>query len=153
MTGKMIKPLDHLKWGRVLVTFAICFLVCSGIGVAETNVRGLDPVQDATYFPELGGLINKIAHNQYGQRRDLSECVVMRRSPVKDGQVHVPAGGLYYASDTSYDAKPLMRDLLDTEFESADHRKFRVNRSLRDVEPEVNLIMKDLTGASVEDAE
>jgi len=110
MTGKMKKPLDHLKWGRVLVTFAICLLVYSGIGVAETNVRGLDPVKDATYFPELGGLIKKIAHNQYGQRRDLSECLVMRRSPVKDGQVHVPAGGLYYASETSYDAKPLMRD-------------------------------------------
>ena len=73
MKVKMIKSLDHLKWGRVLVTVVICLLVYPGIGVAEINVRGLDPVQDATYFPELGGLINEIAHNQYGQRRDLSE--------------------------------------------------------------------------------
>jgi hypothetical protein len=32
--------------------------------------------------------------------------------------------------------KPLMREMLDEDFESEHHRKFRVNRSLRDVEPE-----------------
>ena len=37
--------------------------------------------------------------------------------------------------------------MLDTDFESEHHRKFRVNRSLRDVEPEVNLFLKDLSGA------
>jgi len=42
--------------------------------------------------------------------------------------------------------KPLLRDMLDTEFETEHHRKFRVNRSLRDVEPEVNLFLKELTG-------
>jgi hypothetical protein len=47
--------------------------------------------------------------------------------------------------------KPLLREVLDTEFESEHHRKFRVNRSLRDVEPEVNLFLKDLNGALVED--
>ena len=31
--------------------------------------------------------------------------------------------------------KPLLREMLDTDFESEHHRKFRVNRSLRDVEP------------------
>jgi hypothetical protein len=41
---------------------------------------------------------------------------------------------------------PLLREMLDTEFESEHHRKFRVNRSLRDVEPEVNLFLKELTG-------
>jgi hypothetical protein len=43
-------------------------------------------------------------------------------------------------------AKPLLREMLDREFESEHHAKFRANRSLRDVEPEVNLFMKDLTG-------
>ena len=42
--------------------------------------------------------------------------------------------------------KPLMREMLDTDFESEHHRKFRVKRSLRDVEPEVNLFLKDLSG-------
>ena len=41
--------------------------------------------------------------------------------------------------------RPLLREMLDTEFESANHRKFRANRSLRDVEPEVNLFLTDLS--------
>ena len=40
--------------------------------------------------------------------------------------------------------KPLLREMLDAKFESEHHEKFRVNRSLRDVEPEVNLFLKDL---------
>ena len=41
--------------------------------------------------------------------------------------------------------RPLLREMLDTDFESAHHRKFRVNRSLRDVEPQVNLFVQDLS--------
>jgi hypothetical protein len=41
--------------------------------------------------------------------------------------------------------RPLLRDLLDQDFETEHHRKFRANRSLRDVEPEVNLFLKDLS--------
>jgi hypothetical protein len=48
--------------------------------------------------------------------------------------------------------KPLLRDMLDKDFESSHHRKFRANRSLRDVEPDVNLFLKDLSGADVEEA-
>ncbi len=40
--------------------------------------------------------------------------------------------------------QPLLREMLEREFESLNHRKFRANRSLRDVEPEVNLIVKEL---------
>lgn len=47
--------------------------------------------------------------------------------------------------------KPLLREMLDRDFESEQHRKFRANRSLRDVEPEVNLFLKDLSGSDVED--
>ena len=47
--------------------------------------------------------------------------------------------------------KPLLRNMLDREFASEHHRKFRANRSLRDVEPEVNLFLKDLSGAWVEE--
>ena len=49
--------------------------------------------------------------------------------------------------------QPLLRDMLDTEFESEHHRKFRANRSLRDVEPEVNLYLKDLSGVRLEGRE
>jgi hypothetical protein len=47
--------------------------------------------------------------------------------------------------------KPLLRDILDEEFESDHHRKFRANRSLRDVELEVNLFLKDLHKMQVEE--
>ena len=40
--------------------------------------------------------------------------------------------------------QPLLREMLDTDFESPHHRKFRANRSLRDVEPQVNLFLGDL---------
>jgi hypothetical protein len=47
--------------------------------------------------------------------------------------------------------KPLLREMLDEDFDSEHHRKFRANRSLRDVEPSVNLFIKDLSGTSVEE--
>jgi hypothetical protein len=47
--------------------------------------------------------------------------------------------------------QPLLREMLDTVFDSEHHRKFRANRSLRDVEPEVNLFLKELSGMEVED--
>ncbi len=47
--------------------------------------------------------------------------------------------------------RPLLREMLDRSFESEHHRKFRANRSLRDVEPEVNLFLKDLSGVDVEE--
>lgn len=52
---------------------------------------------------------------------------------------------LQYNKSEDPKAKPLLRDMLDEGFESEHHRKFRVSRSLRDVEPEVNLFLKDLS--------
>jgi hypothetical protein len=45
--------------------------------------------------------------------------------------------------------RPLLREMLDTDFISENHRKFRVSRSLRDVEPSVNLLLRDLRGAAI----
>jgi hypothetical protein len=88
----------------------LCILVIASYSSAEENPRGLPPAENATYIPKLGGLLNETMHNQYGQRKDLAECVVLRGSSVKDGKVIVPAGGLFYASSTTEDARPLMRD-------------------------------------------
>ncbi len=44
-------------------------------------------------------------------------------------------------------AKPLLHHLLDPEPEGEHERKFRVNRSLRDVEPEVHVYVKNLRDA------
>ena len=45
---------------------------------------------------------------------------------------------------------PLLREMLDKDFESEHHRKFRANRSLRDVEPVVDLFLRDLRGREIE---
>ena len=45
--------------------------------------------------------------------------------------------------------RPLLREMLDTQFESDKHRLFRANRSLRDVEPEVHLHLRELSGREV----
>ena len=45
--------------------------------------------------------------------------------------------------------RPLLREMLDAQFESDFHRLFRANRSLRDVEPEVNLHLRELSGREV----
>ena len=42
--------------------------------------------------------------------------------------------------------KPLLREMLDTASSTVEEDKFRVNRSLRDVEPEVNLFLSELSG-------
>ena len=42
--------------------------------------------------------------------------------------------------------KPLLSEMLDDLLPNDPFRKFRVNRSLRDVEPQVNLFLQDLTG-------
>ena len=47
--------------------------------------------------------------------------------------------------------KPLLMEMLDDKPQSANHEKFRANRSLRDVETEVNLFLLDLSGTPVED--
>jgi hypothetical protein len=92
-----------------ILTAMILVLVGSAFA-EEENPRGLPPADNATYIPQLGGLLNKTMHNQYGQKKDLAECIVLRGSSVKDGKIHVPAGGLFYASSTTEDARPLMRD-------------------------------------------
>ena len=51
----------------------------------------------------------------------------------------------YQKYEVSTTRKPLLREMLDTGFESLHHRKFRTNRSLRDVEPQVNLFLRDLS--------
>jgi len=45
--------------------------------------------------------------------------------------------------------KPLLREMLET-VDDPHRRKFRVNRSLRDVEPDVNLFLRDIGGGDVE---
>ena len=55
-----------------------------------------------------------------------------------------------YERGSGKPGRPLLREMLDKDFESEHHRKFRANRSLRDVEPEVNLYLRDLHGQDMD---
>ena len=48
--------------------------------------------------------------------------------------------------------RPLLREMLEEDFESPHQRKFRANRSLRDVEPEVDLYIRPLSASRKGDA-
>jgi len=68
------------------------------------------------------------------------------------GQVNT---SLQYNQYEAGGAKPLLHHFLDTELKKlpARHRKFRANRSLRDVEPSVNLWLKTMDGIELESPE
>ncbi|MDD3311772.1 hypothetical protein [Pseudodesulfovibrio sp.] len=91
------------------ITLAVLFAL-PGAGWAATDPHGLSPSADMTFLPHLAGLRNKTYKNQYGQKKSLSEAIVLRGSEIKDGAATVQPGGLFYLSETSHDARPLMRD-------------------------------------------
>ncbi|MCX7792595.1 MAG: helicase C-terminal domain-containing protein [Chloroflexaceae bacterium] len=57
----------------------------------------------------------------------------------------------YQLYEGSRSAKPLLHDTLEQQFASDHERKFRASRSLRDVEPDVNLYLRDLNNRPVEE--
>ena len=57
---------------------------------------------------------------------------------------HEANARLQYQKELSQ-PRPLLHEMLDNDFDHESHRKFRAMRSLRDVEPEVNLYLKDLS--------
>lgn len=99
---------------RTLLTTVAMTLLLAWPGPAAASAQedphGLSPAADMAFLPHLPGLRNKTYHNQYGQAKKLSEAVVLRGSSIADGQASVPAGGLFYISETSEDARPLLRD-------------------------------------------
>ena len=108
---RIVRPLPVCRgclFSFLLVLFLA--LLLPGDSTGTESPHGLPPADDATYIPQLGGLLNKKLRNHYGQEKELAECIVLRGSNVKDGKVSVPAGGFFYASSTSMDAKPLRSD-------------------------------------------
>ncbi|MYC83743.1 MAG: helicase [Acidobacteria bacterium] len=87
-----------------------------------------------------------------GERNERLHSVSARVVDLLDSWLAVVAGYEEVGSRVKYqqyehqNGKPLLREMLDADFESPHHRKFRANRSLRDVEPSVNLYIKPLTG-------
>jgi hypothetical protein len=103
-------PLRQRGLLSILILLLSLTMMLPGYSLGADRPHGLPPADDATYIPQLGGLLNKTLRNHYGQEKELAECIVLRGSKVKEGKVSVPAGGLFYASSTSLDAKPLRSD-------------------------------------------
>jgi hypothetical protein len=85
-------------------------LATYGPALADKDPHGLAPAHNMVFMPHLPGLRNKTFRDQYGNKKSLSEAVLLRGSRVQNGQAKVPAGGLLYISETAKDAQPLVRD-------------------------------------------
>ena len=102
--------------------------------------------------PAFQERVNKQPFANEAERGEALESVRKRVADLLDSWGRVVAD--YQANGVSVQyqkhelgrPRPLLREMLDTDFETNDHRKFRANRSLRDVEPEVNLHLLDPRG-------
>jgi hypothetical protein len=136
------------------------------VGMARHSQPELTPPRGAEHIasvrPKVEGellqtMLERVENQPFAEeaerddrRRSLQDRVV----DLLDSWQHIVD---YYTSDgvalqyQKYEgdsqAKPLLQDMLETEFEIEDQRKFRANRSLRDVEPEVNLFLQDLSSS------
>ena len=86
-------------------------LLLPGYSTGAERPHGLPPADDATYIPQLAGLLNKNSDGTTtGRRKNWPSVSFSGAARVKEGKVSVPAGGFFYASSTSLDAKPLRSD-------------------------------------------
>jgi len=104
-----------ISWKKHCGGLGICLLLATAaasppVSAWAQSPHGLPPAGDMPFIPDLPGLRDQSFRNHYGQPRHLSEAVVLRGSSVEAGRAVVPAGGLYYISETDDDARPLMGD-------------------------------------------
>lgn len=100
-----------------------------------------------------------IAGEDHARAERLRQRVRERAADLLDAWVRIAqrlreAGArLQYNEGESSGAKPLLRDFLAASLEEVGplERRFRANRSMRDVEPSVNLWMRSLDGDEVDD--
>ena len=98
--------------------------------------------------------VNRQPFDSEDEREERRRSVTDRIGELLDAWLAVLAD--YHSSNTDVQyqryenrgPRPLLRDMLETKFDSAQQRAFRANRSLRDVEPEVNLHLRELTGGA-----
>ncbi|MEQ8850952.1 MAG: DISARM system helicase DrmA [Phycisphaerales bacterium] len=110
---------------------------------------------EQTILDVLRGRINAQPFEDQDERLACERSIQNRVGDLLDSWIKVVADYTEAGVEVQYQKyeldtpKPLLREMLDTDFESDHHLKFRANRSLRDVEPEVNLYLKDLVGLTV----
>jgi hypothetical protein len=141
------------------------------VGLARHARPELTPPQGVERIAEVraalerrlvDALLNRVRQQPYADEEEREERLRSVQNRIVDlldswrkvVESYRAAGvGVQYQKYELKQPRPLLREILDKDFESEHHRKFRANRSLRDVELEVNLFLKDLTGADVEDRE
>jgi hypothetical protein len=108
----------------------------------------------------LNAFLDRVRQQPFSDEAERDECLRSVQNRVVElldswrkvyDDYHAAGVSMQYQKYELKQPQPLLREMLDTNFESEHHRKFRANRSLRDVEPEVNLFLKDLSGMQVED--
>jgi hypothetical protein len=108
----------------------------------------------------LDAFLDRVRQQPFADEAEREECLRSVQNRVVElldswrkifDDYHAAGVSMQYQKYELNQPRPLLREILDKDFESDHHRKFRANRSLRDVEPEVNLYLKDLSGLAVEE--
>jgi hypothetical protein len=139
------------------------------VGLARHAVPKLTPPQGVELIADvraelerrlLDAFLDRVRQEPFADEAEREECLRSVQNRVVDlldswrkifDDYHTAGVSMQYQKYELKQPRPLLREMLDKNFESEHHRKFRANRSLRDVEPEVNLFLKDLSGMQVED--
>ena len=85
---RITRPLPLRQGGllSILILLLSLTMMLPGYSSGADRPHGLPPADDATYIPQLGGLLNKTLRNHYGQEKELAECIVLRGQHRKGGQ-------------------------------------------------------------------
>lgn len=139
------------------------------VGLARHAVPRLTPPQGVELITDvraalerrlLDAFLERVRQQPFADEAEREECLRSVQNRVVDlldswrkifDDYHAVGVSVQYQKYELKQPRPLLREMLDKDFDSDHHRKFRANRSLRDVEPEVNLFLKDLSGMQVED--
>ncbi len=128
-----------------------------------TPPRGVEHIADVRAALErrlLDAFLDRVRQQPFVDEAEREECLRSVQNRIVDlldswrkvfDDFHAAGVSMQYQKYELRQPQPLLREMLDRDFESEHHRKFRANRSLRDVEPEVNLFLKELSGVQVED--
>ena len=110
---------------------------------------------EARLLERFGQRVERQPFADAAERAERLQSVRRRVSALLDAwsavvdDYHADNVAVKYQQYETRQGRPLLRGMLDTDFESEHHRQFRANRSLRDVEPEVDLYIREPTGRDV----
>ena len=125
------------------------------------GVEALASVRTGIEQSLIETFVERVNQQPFGDEHERLERLQSVRSRIVDlldswlavvEDYHDASTAMKYQRYEPRTARPLLREMLEEDFESPHHRKFRANRSLRDVEPEVNLYISPLTASRKSDS-